>query len=74
MLAAAESLGGLSNLAEFLKVPRADLFRWAIGDAIPPQELFLVAVDLLLDDNRMLRASLKPPPSADLGAPPPTKP
>jgi hypothetical protein len=67
MLAAAEAVGGLSNLADYFKVPRAELFRWAIGIGRPPQALFLCAVELLLDDNRRLRANPGLPRSAASG-------
>lgn len=70
MLAAAEALGGLSNLAHFFKVPRAELFRWAVGAARPPQALFLRAVEVLLDDNRTLRGNLKLPHSVAVSAAP----
>src|SRR5712671_1592853 len=67
MMAAAEALGGLSNLAEFLKVSRAELFRWTAGAERPPQALFLLAVDLVLDDNEKLRGDLKIQPRATSG-------
>ena len=68
MLAAAEALGGLSNLAEFFKVSRTELFRWTVGTERPPQALFLLAVDVVLDDNEKLRSDLKILPQATLGA------
>jgi hypothetical protein len=67
MLAAAEVLGGLSSLADFLKVSRAELFRWTAGVERPPQALFLLAVDVVLDDNEKLRGDLKIQPRATPG-------
>ncbi len=66
-MAAAEALGGLSNLAEFFKVSRTELFRWTAGAERPPQGLFLLAVDLVLDDNEKLRGDLKVQPRATPG-------
>jgi hypothetical protein len=62
MLAAAEVLGGITQLAEYLEVSRAEIFRWAVGMERPSPQLFLLAVDLVLDDNQKLRADLKIPP------------
>jgi hypothetical protein len=72
MLAAAEALGGLSNLAEFLKVSRAELFRWVAGADRPPQALFLLTVDVVLDDNDKLRGDLRILPLATPGISVPT--
>src|SRR5712671_4459919 len=72
MMAAAEALGGLSNLAEFFKVSRAELFRWAAGAERPPQALFLLAVDVVLDDNEKLQGGLKILPLATPGISVPT--
>jgi len=59
MLAAAEALGGLSELAEFFKVSRAEVFRWVAGAETPPQVVFLLAVDMVLEANDKLRGELK---------------
>lgn len=59
MLAAAETLGGLSELAEFLKVSRAEVLRWVAGAERLPQVVFLQAVDLVLENNEKLRGELK---------------
>jgi hypothetical protein len=73
MLAAAEVLGGISQLADYLKVSRTDLFRWAIGSERPPQALFLLSVDVVLDDNEKLRGELHIPPRVISGVSLPPK-
>jgi hypothetical protein len=55
MLAAADTIGGIGVLADFLKVPRGDLIAWMTGAARPPEPIFLAAIDLVLDDNELLR-------------------
>lgn len=71
MLAAAEALGGLSELAEYFKVSRAEIFRWVAGAEWPPQVVFLLAVDVVLNHNEKLRGELKVLPRADSGISPP---
>jgi hypothetical protein len=44
---AAETLGGVRELAELLGKPVADVQRWVDGKAQPPQDLFLVALDIV---------------------------
>jgi hypothetical protein len=74
MVAAAEALGGLSSLADYFKMPRSDVLRWAIGAERPPQDVFLVAVDVLLEDNDRLRGDPGAPRStAPAVSPPPGK-
>jgi hypothetical protein len=74
MLAAAEAVGGLSSLADFFKAPRSEVFRWAVGAERPPQDVFLLAVDLLLDDNDRLRGNPGAPLStAPAVSPPPAE-
>jgi hypothetical protein len=73
MLAAAEALGGMSHLADFFKVSRAEVFRWAVGTERPPQAVFLLAVDVVLDDNEKLRGDLKIPPRVISGVSLPPK-
>jgi hypothetical protein len=72
ILAAAEALGGLSELAVFFSVSRAEVFRWAVGAERPPQELFLLAVEVVLSDNDKLRGDLKILPRATSGISLPT--
>lgn len=72
MLAAAEVLGGMSQLSDYLRVSRTEVFRWAMGIERPPQALFLLVVDLVLDDNQKLRADLKIPPRVPPGVSLPT--
>lgn len=49
--AAAERIGGERALARYLRVSMPDLFAWMRAGAEPPPiNVFLKAVDLLLDD------------------------
>jgi hypothetical protein len=43
---AAELIGGTERLAAHLGVPRNALESWAAGEAEPPPEMFLRAVDI----------------------------
>jgi hypothetical protein len=45
---ACQILGGVEQLAEYLKVSRTMLHRWLDGEDIPPASVFLKAVDLVL--------------------------
>ena len=46
---AREILGGDKQLARHLRVPFADLQRWLAGSEEPPRQVFLRAVDVVLD-------------------------
>ncbi len=48
---AAEIYGGIDPLAERLKIPAEDLRRLLAGEERIPLEVFLNAVDLLLEDE-----------------------
>lgn len=48
---AAELLGGRRKLAERLGIPAADLERWIADGKEPPREIFLRAVDLIIDET-----------------------
>lgn len=49
--AAADVLGGERALARYLRVARPDLHRWLRpGSVPPPANIFLKAVDILLND------------------------
>ena len=48
---AVELLGGRKPLARELRVPLADLERWIAGAAKPPLQIFLKAIDLVLDET-----------------------
>lgn len=48
--AAASIVGGPSKLREALQVPGASLLAWLAGREEPPKEVFLRALDILLDD------------------------
>ena len=45
---ACQILGGVEQLAAHLRVSVALLYRWLEGDDIPPSNVFLHAVDLVL--------------------------
>ena len=48
---AVELIGGRKELARELRVPLAELERWITGDAKPPLQIFLKAIDLVLDET-----------------------
>jgi hypothetical protein len=48
---AAELLGDRKALARELRVPLADLERWIAGTTKPPLQMFLKAIDLVLDET-----------------------
>ena len=45
---ACEIFGGPQKLAEHLRVKQSDLARWIDAQALPPMDVFLVAVDVVL--------------------------
>jgi hypothetical protein len=45
---ACEIVGGPQALAKHLKVEQRDLARWIGAQALPPMDVFLVAVDVVL--------------------------
>ena len=45
---ACQKLGGVGQLAEFLHVPAATVYRWLDGESTPPTSIFLKAVDLVM--------------------------
>ena len=51
LLRAAELIGGRDKLATLLRVPKAELDNWIAGEAMPPREVFLRVVDLILDET-----------------------
>jgi hypothetical protein len=58
---ACQILGGVEKLASHLRVSVVLLHRWLEGDDVPPSNVFLVAVDLVLptwgpEDDAMARA------------------
>jgi hypothetical protein len=55
---AAHVAGGVEMLASYLKVRPSRLRLWLQGSVTPPMDVFLCAVDLLTQDDRVL----KPPP------------
>ena len=48
---AAKILGGVDNLQQHLGVGRIELHSWLHGHSTPPSDVFLRAVDVLLDEN-----------------------
>lgn len=45
---ACQKLGGVEQLARFLNVPTATVYRWLEGEAVPPTAVFLKAVDIVM--------------------------
>jgi hypothetical protein len=48
---AAELLGGRAKLCRHLRVPSEDLQKWIDDKAVPPQGIFLRAVDVIIDET-----------------------
>ena len=48
---AIELLGDRKKVARELRVPLADLDKWITGSAKPPMQIFLKAIDLVLDET-----------------------
>lgn len=61
---AAELIGGYARLAGRLKVPAHDLQKWVRDEAVPPIEVFLLAVDYILDETPPPAESTPPDPPA----------
>jgi hypothetical protein len=57
---AAELCGGQKKLARLLRVPLADLEKWSAGAETPPINVFLKAIDLVLDETPSPAASSEP--------------
>ncbi len=51
LLKAAELLGGRAQLSRELKVPMSDLEKWIADKAVPPNGIFLRAVDIVLSES-----------------------
>jgi hypothetical protein len=70
---AADLLGGRKKLARVLRVPAKDLETWIADEAKPPLNVFLRAVDLILDEGGSVPEAAEPdeppPPRDALGAP-----
>lgn len=45
---ACQKLGGVEQLARYLKVPAAAVYRWLEGESEPPTSVFLKAVDIVM--------------------------
>jgi hypothetical protein len=57
---AAELCGGRRKLARQLRVPVADLEKWIAGGDTPPINVFLKAIDLVLDETSPPGAESEP--------------
>jgi hypothetical protein len=58
---ACQIVGGVEQLAVHLRVSTALVYRWLEGDDVPPSQVFLIAVDLVLptwgpQDDALARA------------------
>ena len=62
---AAEILGSRAKLCRALKVPAAELDSWIADKALPPQSVFLQAVDLVVDERSAGSEPGDPPPAKD---------
>lgn len=65
---AAELVGGRAKLGRVLRVPAKDLEAWIADEAKPPLNVFLRAVDLLIDEAGAAPAARDPdetPPQRD---------
>jgi hypothetical protein len=67
--AAASILGGPRKLRDFLRAPTAEVLAWLAGVAEPPQEVFLKAVTVVLDDLDARESAGVPRPPPDQGSP-----
>jgi hypothetical protein len=57
---AAELSGGQKPLARMLRVPLAELEKWIAGQAAPPMNVFLRAIDFVLDETAPPAAGSEP--------------
>lgn len=57
---AAELSGDRKKLARHLRVPLADLEKWIAGDGTPPMNVFLMAIDFVLDETPSPAAGSEP--------------
>lgn len=55
---AANLVGGVQELSDRLRIPRADLMRWISGEGKPTIGVFLRIIDLMIEQSK------KPPLSA----------
>ena len=65
---AADLAGGRARLARALRVPARDIDRWIADEAKPPLNVFLRAVDLVIDETGPSPGSSDPgdaPPRSD---------
>jgi len=46
---ASSAVGGARKLRDVLDVPTADIMAWLNGDAEPPEDVFLKALEIVLD-------------------------
>jgi len=55
-LRAAERIGGASALCQQIKVPYSELRTYLQGDAMPPEDILLRAVDVIIDELPAIRS------------------
>ena len=55
-LRAAERIGGASALCQQIKVPYSELRTYLQGDAMPPEDILLRAVDVIIDELPTIRS------------------
>jgi hypothetical protein len=56
---AADVLGGVAALSDYLQVPQYELMRWIRGESTPSQRAFMDVVDLLSEANPRAFAAQK---------------
>ena len=66
---AAERVGSVYALGRLLNLGDYDLKRYLAGEAIPPEEVLLRTVDLVVDDLRIMRGSFSEQAWHSLGFP-----
>jgi len=65
---AADVAGGVEMLASYLKVRPSRLKLWLQGSVSPPMDVFLRAVDLLTQDDQVLKPPIRHSGSGNPGA------
>lgn len=53
-------IGGAGMLASQLKIPFTELREYLHGEAMPPEEVLLRAVDIILEELPSIRAEFSP--------------
>lgn len=65
MFRAMEAVGGPAHLAEILKVPVLEVWRWVQGEAVPPIEVLTQALEIVARGPYNASAPTRNRPDAD---------